>query len=142
MMISSVFPIFVKNKNPIMNKKILITENAPAPIGPYSQAIEFGNLIFTSGQIPLSPDGNVISGGIKEQTRQTIYNLRNILEDNGCSLHNVIKVTIFLKDMNHFQEVNEVYKEYFDFSQPARSTVEVARLPKDVLIEIEAIAFK
>jgi 2-iminobutanoate/2-iminopropanoate deaminase len=125
-----------------MNKKILITDNAPAPIGPYSQAIECGKFIFISGQIPLSTDGNVINGGIGEQTKQVIYNLRNILEDNASSLHNVVKVTIFLKDMDQFPVVNEVYKEFFEFSQPARSTVEVSRLPKDVMIEIEAIAYK
>jgi len=123
-------------------KKTLYSANAPEPIGPYSQAIGFGNLIFTSGQIPLGTDGNIITGGIKEQTKKVIENLKAVLEDSGTSLDNVLKTTVFIKDMNEFPDMNSVYGEYFGKSLPARSTVEVARLPKDVRIEIEVIAFK
>jgi len=141
-------------------KKKLYTERAPKPIGPYSQAIqynslniksggfesairdaiEFNGLIFTSGQIALGPDGNVISQDVKEQTRAVCTNLKNLLEDSGSSILNVIKTTVFIKDMNDFAAMNEVYAEFFGESAPARSTVEVARLPKDVKVEIEVIA--
>lgn len=141
-------------------KKKLYTERAPKPIGPYSQAIQynslniknggfesairdaiqFNGLIFTSGQIALGADGNVISQDIKEQTRAVCTNLKNLLEDSGSSLLNVIKTTVFIKDMNDFSAMNEVYAEFFGESAPARSTVEVARLPKDVKVEIEVIA--
>ncbi|MCY7363052.1 MAG: RidA family protein [Ignavibacteria bacterium] len=123
-------------------KKILISDKSPAPIGPYSQAVGFDNLIFTSGQIALDTDGKIVSSEIEEQTCKAITNIKNILEDNGSSLENVIKTTVFLKDMNDFNSMNEVYNEYFKNSMPARSTVEVSRLPKDVRVEIEAIAFK
>ena len=123
-------------------KKILHSDKSPAPIGPYSQAVGFDRLIFTSGQIALDTKGNVVSGEIAEQTCQVIRNLKNILEDNGSSLDNVIKTTVYLKDMIDFSVMNEVYNEYFGSSMPARSTVEVSRLPKDVRVEIEVIAFK
>jgi len=123
-------------------KKILISDKSPAPIGPYSQAVGFDKLIFTSGQIALDKDGKIVSSEIEEQTCKAITNIKNILEDNGSSLDNVIKTTVFLKDMNDFNSMNEVYNEYFKNSMPARSTVEVSRLPKDVRVEIEAIAFK
>jgi 2-iminobutanoate/2-iminopropanoate deaminase len=128
-----------------MSKEIIYTNKAPDPIGPYSQAIEVStphsNLIFTSGQIPIDPDtGNVVSGGIKDQTRQVLKNVSALLEEGGSSIANVIKTTVFIKDMNEFAAMNEVYAEFFGESKPARSTVEVARLPKDVLVEIEAVA--
>ena len=104
-------------------KKKLFTENAPKPIGPYSQAIEFGSLIYTCGQIALGAGGNVISDDIKEQTRVVCTNLKNILEENGSSLENVIKTTVFLKSMDDFTAMNGVYAEFFGTSAPARSTV-------------------
>lgn len=123
-------------------KKHLLSDKAPKPIGPYSQAVEFENLIFTSGQIALDTHGKIVSSEIEEQTKKVIENLKNILEDNGSSLENVIKTTVFLKDMIDFNSMNEVYNTYFGTSLPARSTVEVSRLPKDVRVEIEVIAFK
>lgn len=123
-------------------KTILFSDKAPKPIGPYSQAIQFKDLIFTSGQIALNVEGNICSSGIKEQTHMVLENIKSILEDNGSSLDNVIKTTVFLKDMVDFHSMNEVYSNYFNSSLPARSTVEVSRLPKDVRVEIEVIAFK
>jgi len=130
-----------------VSKQIIYTKDAPEPIGPYSQAVEVGTsssqLLFTSGQIPIDPaTGNIVAGGIKEQTRQVIKNLIAILEKDGTNINNVIKTTVFIKDMNDFAALNEVYAEFFGESKPARSTVEVARLPKDVLVEIEAKAFR
>jgi len=122
------------------NISIVSTEQAPAAIGPYSQAVVFGNLIFTSGQIPLRPDGQLVEGGIAEQTHQVFANLKAVLAEAGSSLQQAIKVTVFLKDMNQFAIVNEIYASYFLEHKPARSTVEVARLPKDVFVEIEIIA--
>lgn len=116
------------------------TDKAPAAIGPYSQAVRFGNVLFTSGQIPLGVDGQIVAGGIKEQTHQVFQNLQAVLESAGTSFSNVIKATVFIKDMNQFAEVNEIYASYFGAHKPARSTVEVARLPKDVLVEIELTA--
>jgi len=125
----------------IMMHKIF-TENAPAPIGPYSQAIMIDkNLIFTSGQIPIDPrTGNIVEGDIKAQTRQVLKNIEAILIASGSSLTSVIKTTVYLKDINDFSAMNEVYEEFFRKIAPARTTVEVSRLPKDVRIEIEAIA--
>ena len=125
-----------------MSKRIVITPDAPAPIGPYSQAvIASGSLIFVSGQIPIDPQsGQIIQGDIKAQTRQALGNLRAILEKAGTTLQCVLKTTVFLKDMSEFTGMNEVYAEIFTGEPPARSTVEVARLPKDVKVEIEAIA--
>lgn len=124
-----------------MLKKVQ-TEKAPQAIGPYSQAVETGDWIFTSGQIPLTPDGKLVAGGIEEQTRQVLENLKSVLEAAGSGLEHVVKTTIFLRDMNQFQTVNEIYGGYFKEHQPARSCVEVSRLPKEVLIEIEVIAKK
>jgi 2-iminobutanoate/2-iminopropanoate deaminase len=123
-----------------MAMDIIATTQAPAAIGPYSQAIRFGNLLFTSGQIPLGLDGQVIAGGIEEQTHQVFRNLEAVLSAAGTSFENVIKATVFIKDMNQFAQVNGIYADYFGDHKPARSTVEVARLPKDVLVEIELIA--
>jgi 2-iminobutanoate/2-iminopropanoate deaminase len=117
------------------------TSKAPSAIGPYSQAIVTGNLIFTSGQIPIDPQtGTIVSSDIERQTKQVLENLKNILEASGSSLSRVIKTTVYIKDMNDFQSINAVYARYFTEPYPARSCVEVARLPKDVLIEIEAVA--
>ncbi|CAG7656318.1 RidA family protein [Paenibacillus allorhizosphaerae] len=120
-------------------KKVSTTE-APAAIGPYSQAVQFGNLLFTSGQIPLGLDGQVVAGGVEEQTHQVFRNLQAVLAGAGTDFQQVIKATVFIKDMNQFGTINEIYASYFGDHKPARSTVEVARLPKDVLVEIELIA--
>lgn len=123
-----------------MALKIVTTSDAPAAIGPYAQAIRSGNLLFTSGQIPLTPAGELVTGGIQEQTHQVLTNLKAVLAAEGASFTNVIKATVFLKDMNQFAEFNSVYASYFGEHTPARSTVEVARLPRDVFVEIELIA--
>ena len=123
-------------------KNFLYSEKAPEPIGPYSQAINFDKLIFTSGQIPLDREGLIKSDDIKEQTKMVIENLKYVLDDNGSSLDNVLKTTVYLRNMNDFDLMNEVYSQFFEKSMPARSTVEVARLPKDVKVEIDAIAFR
>ncbi|WP_090674612.1 RidA family protein [Paenibacillus tianmuensis] len=123
-----------------MTLERISTDRAPAAIGPYSQAIKFGNLLFTSGQIPLNPEGQIVEGGIAEQTHQVFRNLKAVLEEAGATFESVIKATVFIKDMNQFAQVNEIYAAYFGNHKPARSTVEVARLPKDVLVEIELIA--
>ena len=123
-------------------RKIVATKTAPAAIGPYAQANIYGNLVFTSGQVPLVPEtGAVVEGGIEEQTKQVFANLKAILEEAGSGLDKMIKTTCFLKDMNDFATVNEIYGSYFEGEFPSRSAIEVARLPKDVLIEIEAIAY-
>jgi 2-iminobutanoate/2-iminopropanoate deaminase len=125
-----------------MTKEIIMTEKAPLAIGPYSQAVKYGNIIFTSGAIGVDPGtGAFVEGGIQAQTKQCIENLKVILEASGSSLGNVLKTTVFIKDMNDFSKVNEIYGKYFTEKQPGRSCVEVARLPKDALVEIEAIAF-
>ncbi|WP_286230343.1 RidA family protein [Neobacillus mesonae] len=116
------------------------TNQAPAAIGPYSQGIIAGNMFYSSGQIPLTKEGTLASGGIKEQTHQVFQNLKALLEAAGASLETVVKATVFIKNMDEFADLNEVYGEYFSSHKPARSCVEVARLPKDVLIEIEVIA--
>jgi 2-iminobutanoate/2-iminopropanoate deaminase len=125
-----------------MTRKHVFTPNAPAPIGPYQQAIICrGSLLFTAGQIPLDPKtGQIVAGDIRAQSRQVFENLRAILEAGGASFASVVKTTVFLSDMNEFAAMNEVYAEFFKENSPARSTVEVARLPKDVKVEIEAIA--
>lgn len=124
-------------------KKVISTDKAPQAIGPYSQAIEFNNMIFTSGVIPVNPETNeLVTGTIEVQAEQAIKNLAALLKESGSSTDNVIKTTVFIKDMNDFAKVNEIYASYFTKDCPARSCVEVARLPKDVLIEIEAIAYK
>ncbi|MGR3309140.1 MAG: RidA family protein [Candidatus Brocadiales bacterium] len=124
-----------------MQKEVISTNKAPAAIGPYSQGIRAGAFIFVSGQIPIDPvSGELVCGHIKEQTRQVLENLRNILEAGGSSLEKVVKTTIFLESMDNYNDINEVYAEFFGNVKPARATVEAARLPKDVGIEIEAIA--
>jgi endoribonuclease L-PSP, putative len=126
-----------------MDKKIISTSKAPSAIGPYSQAVETGNFIFTSGMIPVVPStGEVIYGDIRKATAQCIENLKAIAEEAGCSLGDVVKTTVFIADMNDFAAINEVYGTYFTSGQPARSCVQVARLPKDVGIEIEAVIKK
>jgi len=123
-------------------KKIISTDKAPAAIGPYSQAIEVNGLVFTSGMIPVNPKTGEIPQGIEAQADQAITNLVNLLQESGADIKNVIKTTVFIKDMNDFAKINEIYAAYFTDNYPARSCVEVARLPKDVLIEIEAVAVK
>lgn len=126
-----------------MEKIIIKTEKAPAAIGPYSQGVQIGNLIFTSGQIPLNPKtGTLVNENVQAAAKQSLENLKAILEEAGTSLANVIKTTVFLKDINDFALVNEIYGQYFTESLPARSAVQVAALPKDALVEIEAIAMK
>jgi 2-iminobutanoate/2-iminopropanoate deaminase len=125
-----------------MKKRVIQTEKAPKAIGPYSQAIQAGNLLFLSGQLPFDPvTGELVKGDIRQQTQRVLANLQGVLESQNLSMEDVVKVTIFLKDMGNFSQVNEVYATYFPSSPPARSTVEVARLPRDADIEIEAIAF-
>ena len=125
----------------IMQKKIISTNKAPQAIGPYSQAVRFNNLLFISGQIPIEPkSGAILTGNIKEQTKQILENMSNILTAGESSLNNVLRVTIFLTNMEDYAAVNEVYTQFFEESQPARSTVQVSRLPMDAQIEIDAIA--
>ncbi len=122
-------------------KEIIATEKAPAAIGPYSQGIKANGFVFTSGQIPLDPTTGAFPDGITAQTKQSLTNVKAILEQAGTSLDKVIKATVFLSDMNHFAEMNAVYSEFFGTTNPpARSAVEVAKLPKDALVEIEVIA--
>ena len=123
-----------------MSKKIIFTEKAPAAIGPYSQGNKIGQLIFTSGQLPLNPETGELYNEIKRATKQSLENVKAIIEAGGSSLDKVVKVVIFLKNMKDFAQVNEVYAEYFKENSPARSCVQVGKLPKDALIEIEAIA--
>jgi 2-iminobutanoate/2-iminopropanoate deaminase len=124
-----------------MKKLAIQTEKAPKAIGPYSQAIQAGNFLFLSGQIPLNPKtGELVKGDIQQQTRQVLENIKGILESQKLGMEDVVKVAIFLKDIGNFSQVNEVYAAYFPSSPPARSTVEVAKLPMDAEIEIEAIA--
>src|SRR5205807_3093572 len=128
-----------------MSKEIIYTKNAPEPIGPYSQAIKFRYenpfLVYTSGQIAIDPvTETMIEGDIKVQTHQVMKNIKALLKESGGTMHNVIKTTVFLKNMGEFAAMNEVYAEYFGESKPARSTVEVVRLPKDAKVEIEVIA--
>ena len=121
--------------------KVLSTQKAPAAIGPYSQAIQVGNLVFTSGQIPIDPStGAFVEGGIKEQTRQSLTNVKAILEESGLSMSNVVKTTVFMADMNDFADMNAVYAEFFSEPYPARSAVAVKTLPKGALVEIEVVA--
>ena len=121
--------------------KIISTTKAPAAIGPYSQAIRIGNLVYTSGQIPIDPTtGTFVEGGIKEQTRQSLTNIKAILEEAGLSMSNVVKTTVFMADMNDFADMNAVYAEFFSEPYPARSAVAVKTLPKGALVEIEVLA--
>ena len=124
-----------------MEKQIISTKNAPAAIGPYSQAVKVGNLLFTSGQMPVDPKtGVMVVDDIKKATETSLENIKAILKEAGTNLDRVIKTTVFIKDMNDFAAMNEVYGKYFVAKQPARSCVEVARLPKDCRVEIEVIA--
>jgi 2-iminobutanoate/2-iminopropanoate deaminase len=123
-----------------MKKETIRTSNAPAPVGPYSQAVKVGNTLYCSGQIPLNPADGSIPEGIEAQTRQVLKNLEAVLTAGGADFSTVVKTTVFLKDMNDFPAMNAVYAEAFTGAPPARSTVQVARLPKDVLVEIDAIA--
>ena len=121
--------------------KVISTQKAPAAIGPYSQAIKVGNLVYTSGQIPIDPaTGSLVEGGIKEQTRQSLTNIKAILETARLSLNNVVKTTVFLAEMGDFTDMNSVYAEFFSEPYPARSAVAVKTLPKGALVEIEVIA--
>jgi len=123
-----------------MNKEIIYSKNAPATIGPYAQGVKVGNLLFISGQLPINPKtGELLTGDIQAQTKQVIENLKAIIEEAGATLEDVVKTTVFLKDMNEFSLVNEVYGEYFKENPPARVCVEIARLPKDAQVEIEAV---
>ena len=122
-------------------KKVISTTKAPAAIGPYSQAIQVGNLVYTSGQIPIDPaTGQFAEGGIKNQTRQSLLNVKAILEEVGLTMGNVVKTTVFMADMNDFADMNAVYAEFFAEPYPARSAVAVKTLPKGALVEIEVIA--
>ena len=122
-------------------KEIIATENAPGAIGPYSQAVKAGNMVFCSGQIPIdTATGEFVSDDVAEQTRQVLKNLSAVLEAAGTSLNNVVKTTVFLADMNDFAAMNEIYAEFFSENKPARATVQAARLPKDARVEIECIA--
>jgi 2-iminobutanoate/2-iminopropanoate deaminase len=122
-------------------KEIISTENAPGAIGPYSQAVKTGNMIFCSGQIPIDPQtGEFVSQDVAEQTEQVLKNLSAVLEAAGSDLNNVVKTTVFLADMNDFTAMNEVYTRYFSENKPARATVQAARLPRDARVEIECIA--
>jgi len=124
-----------------MKKKVVQTEKAPKAIGPYSQAIQAGDFLFLSGQVPLDPKtGELVKGDIGQQAKQVLENIKGVLESQRLGMEDVVKVTVFLKNIENFNQVNEVYSSYFPTSPPARSTVEVARLPRDVEIEIEAIA--
>jgi 2-iminobutanoate/2-iminopropanoate deaminase len=125
-----------------MSKVVISTNQAPGAIGPYSQAIAIGDLIFTSGQLGLDPESGQFPEGVEGQAAQSLANVKAILEAAGSSLDKVVKATVFLKDMNDFVKVNEVYGTFFTQPYPARSAVEVARLPKDALVEIEVIATK
>ena len=122
-------------------KEIISTENAPSAIGPYSQAVKTGNMIFCSGQIPIDPaTGEFVSNDVAEQTRQVLKNLSAVLEAAGTDLNNVVKTTVFLADMNDFTAMNEIYAEFFSENKPARATVQAARLPRDARVEIDCIA--
>jgi 2-iminobutanoate/2-iminopropanoate deaminase len=122
-------------------KEIINPKNAPAPIGPYSKGVKCGGLIFVGGQLPVDPKTEkLVEGGIKEQTKQSLENVKAIVEAGRSSLEKVVKTTVYLKDINDFNQMNEVYKQFFKKDFPARATIQIARLPRDALIEIEAIA--
>lgn len=120
--------------------RTISTGSAPAAIGPYSQGVVVNNMFYSSGQIALTPEGKLVDGGIVEQTHQVFRNLQSVLEAAGASFETVVKTTVFIKNMDDFATINEIYGQYFPNHKPARSCVEVARLPKDVLLEIEVIA--
>jgi 2-iminobutanoate/2-iminopropanoate deaminase len=122
-------------------KRVFLTDKAPQAIGPYSQAVLGGNLVFVSGQIPLQPGGSMEEGSIEDQTKQIMENIKAILETTDTEMRSIVKATIYLTDLGDFEKVNEVYGSYFENEPPARSTVQVAGLPKGARVEIEAIAF-
>ncbi|MCK4448191.1 MAG: RidA family protein [Candidatus Marinimicrobia bacterium] len=125
-----------------MEKEILINHDRPKAIGPYSSALKIGKLVFTSGQLPIDPiTGEIVEGDIDSQTKQSLENLKAVLKPYSIDFNNIVKVTIFLKNMNHFSRVNDIYSQYFINQFPSRSCIEVSRLPKDAQIEIEAIAY-
>ena len=124
-----------------MKHQVIHTDNAPKAIGPYSQAVKAGNMLFVSGQVPFVPETmEIVEGDVKAQTAQSLKNVQAILAEAGLDVSNVVKSTVFIKDMNEFAQINEVYAEFFGENKPARACVEVARLPKDVKVEIEVIA--
>lgn len=123
-----------------MNKQVIATDKAPAAIGPYSQAIRVGDMVFSSGVIPVIPATGEIVEGIENQTKQVLSNIKALLESQDLSMSDIIKTTVFIKNMDDFGKINEIYATFFEGDYPARSCVEVARLPKDVLIEVEVIA--
>jgi 2-iminobutanoate/2-iminopropanoate deaminase len=123
-------------------KKAFVSENAPRPVGPYSQIVEASGFLFLAGQIPLTPEGKMNDGDVVEQTRQVLNNLRSVLEAAGSSMNAVVKTTIFLEDLGDFETVNKIYAEYFQEPFPARSTVEVSKLPKGARLEMDAIAVR
>ena len=125
-----------------MEKKVIVSEKSPAAIGPYSQAIEVNGMVFTSGVIPVDPQTGVIPATIEEQANQAFSNLKNLIEASGATIDKAIKTTVFIKEMNDFGKINEIYATYFKEPFPARSCVEVARLPKDVMLEVEAVVSK
>jgi 2-iminobutanoate/2-iminopropanoate deaminase len=135
--------LFANQKRSQTMKKVIKTERAPKAIGPYSQAIATNGMIFASGQIPIDPaTGELNTGSIEDQTRLVLSNLKAVLDEGGCTFDDVVKCTVFLEDMNDFSRMNAVYAEFFNPPYPARAAVQVARLPKDVKVEIEAIAVK
>ena len=124
-----------------MKHQVIHTDNAPKAIGPYSQAVKAGNMLFVSGQVPFVPETmEIVEGDVKAQTAQSLKNIQAILAEAGLDFSHVVKSTVFIKDMNEFAQINEVYAEFFGENKPARACVEVARLPKDVKVEIEVIA--
>jgi len=126
----------------IGTRRVIYTPKAPKPVGPYSQGIIAGNYLFVSGQIPIDPEtGEVVKGDFKTQVRRVLENIKAIVEASGGSMKDVVKVTVYLKDMNKFREFNEIYKEYFKEEPPARSVIEVSNLPKNVDLEIDAIVY-
>lgn len=135
--------LFANKKRSQTMKKAINTDKAPKAIGPYSQAIATNGMIFASGQIPIDPaTGELNTGSIEDQTRLVLNNLKAVLDEGGCNFDDVVKCTVFLEDMNDFSQMNTVYAEFFNPPYPARAAVQVARLPKDVKVEIEAIAVK
>jgi len=141
------YTVYVRNiekiqKEGFVMKKVIKTDKAPAAIGPYSQAIEVNGVVYTSGIIPVVPSTGEIPEGSVAQAKQAFENLSNLLDAAGCTMNDVVKTTVFIKEMNDFAKINEVYATFFEGDFPSRSCVEVARLPKDVMLEIEAIAIK
>ena len=126
----------------MMRKKVIYSENAPKAIGPYSQGIQAGNLLFISGQLPVDPTNGAISNDIKVQTQQSLENVKAIILAAGFSMDDIVKTTVYVKDLNQFNDINQVYASFFTQNPPARACIEIARLPKDAGVEIEAIVYK